>query len=302
MKKLMLLKLLILALFISDSANAKSVYDLKNWYLGTRLALAQNNLEVVSPYDNSNSSTINMVGYSLGADFGYEFFEDVADGFINYTFTNSSGDGSFDGFPNGGTNFALQNADNKINNFAIGLNLDAYSEIFWKFSPRIGYFQKYISSETSGGASYDSISGVLDVDGVVQKTNSKYHGGTVGFKIENSSDEAINSLIFDYYPLVQYTARQNFLQSSDPQDMHRRYYSQNGNGSLRRNYGFSIQLQRLFKAGDHWIKLYTSYDRIVIKRLRAVSDEYDSSWSRNNALSKGSSTFDQFDIGIGFIF
>jgi len=250
----------------------------KNLSIGIRGELSKSNFSFDTPAGHSILKWQDMSGKGLGLDLGYKF-DDKIDVFFSHSVSTSKGNGTDDDISNLGGGYSVQSATGRVSDTKIGLNFKVYEKNSLSLSPRVGYFYKNARLKMNDGTFLDAGNGSCVVDqpcgissqskiyGLAQRTDSKFKGSFIGVKLDKkSSEDAVNTLIFDFYPMVSYRGKQYWPQR-EPQVQNWSLSSASGKDA-RKNYGFFVQAEHKFKLDEKfWMKIYANYENIKISKL-----------------------------------
>lgn len=298
MKKL---KICTALLALISTSSFAEVYD-SNFSIGVRGQIQRNDFSFDTPIGHSILKWQDMKGNGYGLDLGYKFNDNI-DGFLNYTMTKSnSGNGTDDDISNYGKGFSVHKAKGETKDYKIGLNINAYKGKGLNLSPRIGYFHKSALLQLYGGQYfYGDTSYGDNENAITQQTKSTFQGAVLGFKVDKqSSPEVINSLIFDFYPMVRYKGNQLWPYQTPGNGLLWSLKSVGGKGALSRNMGMMVQLEHKFRLqGSLWMKIYTYYEHIQVQKLKEKADYGD---TNTLSIAKGKAEWDSVGLGVGLYF
>ena len=308
-------KLIIPALFFvifqSNPIFAKSVF------IGIRGEFAQSNFAFDTPGSHSILKWNDMKNKGYGVDLGYHL-NDTLGLYANYTRLASKGEGVDDdimnvesltkeGYPE--ATISHQKASGIANDFRGGLNLGLFNGASTRISGRFGYFNKNLVLKLNDdiykfAAAIDQYSGVTKYwefnknNGMGQRTNSRFNGATIGFKIDQfMSNDAITSLIIDFYPVVSYKGKQFWPQREIEAQ---RWFLKNANNNSR---GGFIQFQHQIRLVDNiWFKIYANYEKIKVFRLKEFSVGEKITGGSAGTFSQGKTDFESLNGGVGLVF
>ncbi len=292
---------------LSQKSNLQKFSDKKNKAgavtLGLRLGFTKDKFVFDTPAAHSILSWRDMQGGFFGLDLGVKATKNI-DLAFEFTRSKTKGEGTDDDIQNDGGAYSKQKARGNVKDYSLVANFDVYKTQSFKFSPRIGYFYKVADLNMYNGTTdYDGVAGTVD-KALNQHTTSKFYGPKVGFKFEKSfSANSRDVLIFDYYPLVQYSGRQ-FWPQREEEAKHWRLKSINGSGSFARNRGLMTRIEHIIGVNQALAtKLYASYEYISVTKLAEIeSDGQIFSSRRGNAEVNGYAKWHSFSAGIGFEF
>jgi hypothetical protein len=250
---------------------SKNLYA-SNLLIGVRGDISRANYSFETPSAKSIVKWDNLTQRGFGVDVGIKF-NDYFNIYYNYTKTSGSGNGIDDNLTNWNFNnfgrFSIHRAKSIINDNKSGINISLFNNDAIKFSGRIGYIYKNATMRFFNGekmAVNKNNIGLIEAnpDVMMQKSFAVFTSPSIGIKIDKIlSDDDIFSIIFDYYPAIQYRAKQ-FLPTIEGPDS--RFNLRN---NIKNNRGFFLHGENNFRLiGDLWFKIYTNYERIKINKLR----------------------------------
>ncbi len=295
----------------AENSKTTDIFDKKNFSIGIRGELSKSNFSFDTPAGHSILKWQDMSGKGLGLDLGYKF-DDKFDVFFSHSVSTSKGNGTDDDISNLGGAYSVQSATGRVSDTKIGLNIKAYEKNSLSLSPRVGYFYKNARLKMNDGKVIDiskgesckigTNCGILEISGLGQRTDSKFQGAFIGVKLDKkSSEDAINTLIFDFYPMTSYRGKQYWPQR-EPQDQNWSLSSVSDKDAGS-NYGFFVQAEHKFKLDEKfWMKIYANYENIKISKLSERGSYYYVVGGGPYSTVKGNANWESFAAGIGLIF
>lgn len=257
-----------------------------------------------------------MKGYSIGGELKYKIFDDESsnsiikgsDVFASYAFSNLKGEGTDDDITNYNnesvvTAFSVQKAKGKSHDVRLGTNIDIYKNNNFTTSLRFGGLYKELNFDMNDGNMIaiikinedERVGRNIEINGLGQRTKSKFTSMIIGGKFSHESQETENVLIIDLYPTVYYRGDQLWPQR-DPEDRNWSLESTNP------GFGFQVGLEHYFKISNQKLKLFSSYESITVKKLKEMGDDYQVIGGTAQSSVKGRANFDSFKMGIGIYF
>ena len=288
--------------------------DKKKLSFGINASFEQSNFYFDTPAAHSILKWREMKGYSIGGELKYKIFDfddefsnsiiEGSDVFMSYAFSKLKGEGTDDDVTNYNDStisaFSVQKAKGKSHDLRLGTNIDIHKNNNFTSSLRLGGFYKELNFDMNDGNAIaidyaNSRGGNFKINGLGQRTKSKFTSMIIGGKISHESQETENVLIFDLYPAVYYRGDQLWPQR-DPKDQNWSLESTNP------GFGFQVALEHYFKISNQKLRIFSSYESITVKKLKESGDYYQVTGGTAQSSAKGRANFDSFKMGIGVYF